>query len=232
MAVVFYRKHPGQDSQLQVRWIGELVTPVETLLKQPDFLRHLETFDHQTDALLRALASSLEELLAMEPQLGSGTSAALSADRLRTTLHNVLRVIFDVQRSRGKVREWFSTVDDATKVGAAQSLAGVLRKIEFLSLNFDGMGLQTAIPSLDAQLVASLTGRTAELEGEASTRKGQPPARRSVQRALRRLATNTSILRRLVAADRFVQAHLQTGPRQMWLERYRRVRSRIRRVLA
>ncbi len=70
MAVVFYRKHPGQDDQLQVRWIADLVEPATALLAQPDLLRHLEAFDVQTDALLRALAGSLEELLAIDRQPG------------------------------------------------------------------------------------------------------------------------------------------------------------------
>jgi glycosyltransferase involved in cell wall biosynthesis len=121
MAVIFYRKHPGQDDQLQVRWIADLVEPAAALRAQPELLRHLEAFDVQTDVLLRALAGSLEELLAIERQPGSSESVSFSLDRLRAASDSVLRIIFDIQRTRGKLREWYTTVDDAVPVRAAQT---------------------------------------------------------------------------------------------------------------
>ena len=71
-------KASGQDEQLQVRWIADLVEPASALLDQPEFRQHLEAFDRQTDTLLRALAGSLEELMALEGQPGAAGWANLS----------------------------------------------------------------------------------------------------------------------------------------------------------
>jgi GT2 family glycosyltransferase/glycosyltransferase involved in cell wall biosynthesis len=229
MAVVFYRKHPGQDGQLQVGWLARLNGPVETLLKQPDFLQHMHVFDDQTNTLLRALASSLEELLAMGPLPGGHGPAALPADRVRPALHNVLRVIFDVERTRGKVQEWFSNVDDPAKIRAAQSLAGVLRKIEFLNLNCDRLGLPQTIAPLDRRFVDALRERIGDVEGPVSAgRTWQPSSPGFVSRVLRRVAANRTLFAWLLTADRLVQARLQASGRQDWWDAYRRVRARIR----
>jgi hypothetical protein len=211
-----------------VRWVAELTGPAAALLKQPELLHHLEAFDEQTNALLRAQAASLEELLALGPQLGTGASPALSADRLRGALHNVLRVIFDVERTRGKVQEWFSTVDDPAKVRAAQTPGSILRKIKFLNLNAGPLGLPDTMSAIDSHVVANLREKIAELEGAASNPEGLSPARRRLRRAVRRLLASQRLLGRLRAADRFVQARLQTA----WLQRYQRVRSRVREVLS
>ena len=230
MAVVFYRKHPGQDDQLQVRWVGELAGAVDVLLKQPDLLRHLEAFDRQTDALLCALAGSLEELLAIDPQLGLASTTALSIERLRTTLHRALGVIFDARRTRGKVREWFSSVNDPARMSAAQSLGSVLRKMEFLNLGSTGVQLPGASSDVH-DIIAQLRMRISELEGAGSNRPLQPvPC--SIRRVVERLIRNPGIFRRLLVADRYVQSRLQTSGRHTWLHHYRRIRSRMRRVLA
>ena len=122
MAVVFYRKHPGRDDELQVRWIADLVEPAAALLAQPDFLRHLEAFDAQTDTLLRALAGSLD-LVVSDPQ--SGEASALRR-RAPWSLHSILRVVFDVERTRGKLQEWFSIGRrPGARSKAAQTLASV-----------------------------------------------------------------------------------------------------------
>jgi GT2 family glycosyltransferase/glycosyltransferase involved in cell wall biosynthesis len=216
MAVVFYRKHPGQDDQLQVRWIADLVGPAIALLARQELLRHLEAFDVQTDSLLRALAGSLEELTAIDSQAGS--TASLSAERLRAALHNVLRVIFDVERTRGKVQEWFATVDDPAKLRAAQTLAGVRRKLEFLNLDGASLGtLQNMVAPLDSQPAAGIIG-------------GRSLIQRSRQR-LRRVLAKPSILSRLLAVDRFVEARLQSTATPDWLATYRRVRRRIRQAV-
>ncbi|HET8999650.1 MAG TPA: hypothetical protein VFP86_08400, partial [bacterium] len=81
--------------------------------------------------------------------------------------------------------------------------------------------------SIDSQVVASLRQKIAELEGAASSGEQIPPARRLFRAAWRRLAS-PGVLGRLRAADRFVQARLQTA----WLERYQRVRNRVREVLS
>ena len=231
MAVVFFRKHPGQDEQLQVRWIAELNGPVAMLLTQPDFLRQLEAFDLQTNTLLGGLAGSLEALLVLDPRLAADTPAALSADRVRVALHNVLRVIFDVQRTRGKVQEWFATVDDPAKTRAAQTLASVRRKLEFLNLNAGQSGLLGTMAPFDAQAVASLGGRIEELERARRSGEGERPRRRAVRQAVRRLVANPRILPRLLMADRFLLARLRASAHHDWLEYYVRVRRRIRHLM-
>ena len=100
-------------------------SPPQRLLDQPDLLLHLEAFDRQSDDLLRSLARSLEGLLAID---SAASTAGLSVDRLRASLHNLFGVLFDVERTRGKIDEWFSMVDDARIAKAAQALACVLRK--------------------------------------------------------------------------------------------------------
>ena len=149
-------------------------------------------------------------------------------------LHNVLRVIFDVQRTRGKLQEWFSTVDDPAKVRAAQTLAGVMRKIEFLNLNAEALGpLQSPMVPIDSLTVAGLSGRIAQIEGmpAASARRGRSPLRQRMRHRLRLFLVNPFIFSRAVKADRFIEARLQATTRPTWLTNYRRLRSRIRRIL-
>jgi GT2 family glycosyltransferase/glycosyltransferase involved in cell wall biosynthesis len=230
MAVVFYRKHPGQDEQLQVRWMADLVEPASALLTQPDFLHHLEAFDRQTDTVLRSLAGSLEALMVIDREPESSTAASLSGDRLRVALHNVLRVVFDVQRTRGKLQEWFSMVDDPAKVRAAQTLVSVIRKIEFLNLNAADVGpLRNRMP-IDSRAVASLSGRIAGIGGMPAhtAARFRSPLQQGMKQGLRRFLVNPFILSRVLKADRFIEARLQSSSRLAWLANYRRVRSRIR----
>ena len=218
MAVVFYRKHPGQDDQLQVRWIADLVEPAAALLAEPERLRHLEAFDTQTDALLRALAGSLDELMAVGRLPVGSTSGQLSTERLRAALDNVLRVIFDVERTRGKLREWYSMVDDPMKLRAAQTLAGATRKIEFLNLDPTRLGaLQRVVAPIGSQLIDSACVR-------------RTIGQRAQQR-LRRVLTHPSILSPLLTIDRFIESRLQSTERPSWIANYRRARRRIRIML-
>jgi GT2 family glycosyltransferase/glycosyltransferase involved in cell wall biosynthesis len=232
MAVVFYRKHPGQDDQLQVRWLADLVEPASVLLAQPDFLRQLETFDRETDVLLGALAGSLEGLMAIgrhpEP-----SASGLSGDRLRSGLHNILCVIFDVQRTRGKLQEWFSNVDDPAKVRAAQTLASVMRKIEFLNVNAGNLGsLPDQLP-IDPRAVATLSGRIAAIDGmpAPAAAVNRSPLRRGLRQSVQRFLGAPFIFGRVVRADRFIEARLQSAGRDAWLTNYRRVRHRIRSLM-
>jgi hypothetical protein len=229
MAVVFYRKHPGQDEHLDVEWVADLVRPADALVSDPPFLQHLDAFDAQTDTLLRGLAGSLEELLAMNQRPGSDAVAGLSPERLRAGLHNVLKAIFDVQRTRGKVREWFSGVDDHRRIRAAQVLATVLRKIEFLNLTADRSGMLGSAP-INNELLEGLRARVGTLDGMA-VGAGSPPDRRRTLRAVRRLLAWPGVARRLLQADRFIQSRLLTTTGGPWLERYRRARSHIRRIV-
>ena len=230
MAVVFYRKHPGQDDQLQVRWIADLIEPATALLAQPDFLRHLEAFDEQTDTLLRTIAGSLEELM--------GTVQDV---QFRASLNDILRVIFDVERTRGKLQEWFSMVDDPARVKAAQTLASVMRKIEFLNLNAGDFGLPSharpegraydPIAPIDTLAVESLSRKIEELDGVMSTPAGRRLRRKPVGQAIRRAVARSSLLPRLLTADRYVQERLEARSNPGWLVSYRRVRNRIRDLL-
>ena len=235
MAVVFYRKHPGQDEQLQVRWVADLVEPASALL-HPTGLPAASSKRSiaRPTSLLRALAGSLEGLIAMDRQPGSSASVSLSGDRLRAALHNVLRVVFDVERTRGKLQEWFSMVDDPAKVRAAQTLASVMRKIEFLNLNAEALGpLQSPIVSIDSRTVAGLSGRIAQIEGlpAASARRVGNPLQQRMRHGLRQTLVNPFILSRAIKADRFIEDRLQATTRPTWLTNYRRLRSRIRRIL-
>ena len=227
MAVVFYRKHPGQDEQLQVQWLADLVEPASVLMAQPDFLRQLETFDRETDNLLGALAGSLEELVTLGQQPES-SAPGLSGDRLRAGLHNLLRVVFDVQRTRGKLQEWYAMVDNPAKVRAAQTLASVTRKIEFLNANAGSLGALPHAMPIDPRAVATLSGRIAAIDGMPAAAPTRSPLTRGLRQGLRRFLATPFIFGRVIKADRFIEAHLQSASRHAWLTNYRRARRRIR----
>jgi hypothetical protein len=154
-------------------------------------------------------------------------------DRLRAALHNVFRVIFDVERTRGKLHEWYSTVADPAQVRAAQTLAAVLRKIEFLnSTALRTAALSGGLSSLDASDLTALGNRLAG--GVGTTPDGARNhfrARGALKRRLRRLVMNATTLSTLLAMDHFMETRLQSV-RPSWLASYRRVRTRIRRALA
>jgi len=218
MAVVFYRKHPGEDEQLQVGWIADLVRPAAALSGDAELLRELEYFDASTDVWLPTVADSLEKQPSA-PELGGGA------------LHGVLGTIFDVERTRGKIQEWYSNVDVESKIRAAQTLAAALRKVEWLSGNDDALRQMSHSGSpVDPRAVATLAARVAGLDGmSALTRSrspsqalGQYPGRRPVSRLL---------VPRLQRVDRYVQALLQSRGREDWLAKYRRLRRRIGKLM-
>jgi GT2 family glycosyltransferase/glycosyltransferase involved in cell wall biosynthesis len=221
MAVVFYRKHPAEDPHLQVQWLADLAEPVETLIRQPDVLRSLEAFDTQTDALLKATAESLDTMLSLQGQLRNGV-ADLSAERVRAGLNNVFRVVFDVQRTRGKVREWYGSVDDTARTSAAQAFAAVLRKVEFLGTTSASMAT-LPLASVPGGNGSFATGVVAPSRGVVNG----PRLDVRLARRLRRLVDRPAIRGRLVAADRRIQATL----RRAWLTRYQQLRTRLRRAL-
>ncbi len=223
---------PGRIEELQVRWIADLVEPAKTLLDQPEFLHHLQLFDSQTDTLLRALAGSLEQLMALDSRPGSSAPISFSAERLRAALNNVLRVVFDVERTRGKLSEWYAQVDDPAKVQAAQTLASVMRKIEFLNLGGgQAVALQGTVGSFDSRAVASLSERIAEIPGLPAAGKSGSQLRQGVKQRLRRMTAIPWMLSLMLDVDRFVEARLQSTARPQWIANYRGLRSRIRRLL-
>ena len=220
---------PVTDDYLKVRWISDLIEPASSVVAQPALLSHLEAFDTQTDALLRALARSLEELLAMDRPAGDSASISLSHNRLRAAVHNVLEVIFDVERTRGKLEEWFSSVEDPAKARAAKTLASVMRKIEFLNLTAEGIGPLRSVAPIDSGAVATLSQQIAGIDGmPALTRMGVAGSpQQRIRRRVRRVLGAPFIFSRLLKADRFIEARLQPN-HAAWLTNYRRFRGRIR----
>lgn len=229
MAVVFYRKHPGEDQQLQVREVVDLAAPASALLARPELLTALEAFDAQTDALLTALAGSLEALMAIQSRTDAGRAVDWSNERVRAALHNVLRLIFDVQRTRGKLQAWYDLVDDPARARAAQTLTTVLRKIEFLQWQTGPGPLNGAVGSLDARTMAALAGGLASMPGGGSIRLSS--RREGLGRRISRLVATPAVVSRLVWVDRRLLAWLDASAGPAWTTRYRQIRGRLRRVL-
>jgi hypothetical protein len=168
MAVVFYRKHPGIDDMLQVRWVADWADAVDRLAAQPALLDKLRTIDAHTDTFFTAMAASLEDLLALEASAGDGVMpAAMPTERIRPTLNGVLALIFDVQRTRGKVHEWYAGVNDPVKLDAAKALLGWVRKLDFLNAQpGELMNLPGPMSQVNRDVVASLRARASDLEQE------------------------------------------------------------------
>jgi GT2 family glycosyltransferase/glycosyltransferase involved in cell wall biosynthesis len=166
MAVVFYRKHPQIDDQLQVRWIGDWTDAVEDLLTQPELEARLRALDEQTNAFLRSLARTLEELVSLQQSLGTDLFSAKPGDASRSRLLDaVFAVIFDVERTRGKVHEWYAGVDDPRKVDLAMRLLGCVRRLEFLSSTPDEVRrLRGTVTWLETDVAGGLRDRITILE--------------------------------------------------------------------
>jgi len=224
MAVVFYRKHPAEDPQLQVRWLADLVGPADRLSRQPALLEQLEAFDVQTDALLQATAQSLETMLLLRQPLRDGLLSTLSTERVRAGLHNVFRTIFDVQRTRGKVREWYASVDDPMSARAAQALASALRKIDVFTAT---SGSMAALPHAPLGALGALAGTEGPRGGPSRHRLAS-----RLWRQIRRFVDTPAIRTRMLAADRRIQRALQTPERREWQLRYQHLRGRIQRSLS
>ena len=107
-------------------------------------------------------------------------------------------------------------------------LASVMRKIEFFNLSAVDFGLPVTMPALDGRAVAGLSSRIEQLQGVMATPGGQRLRRRPFGQALRRFVAGSSILPRLLAADRYLQDRLQAASNPNWLASYRRMRRRIR----
>jgi GT2 family glycosyltransferase/glycosyltransferase involved in cell wall biosynthesis len=208
MAVVFYRKHPGQDDQLQVQWLSDLSAAVGAQSIPGEILARVDSLDRVTDRLLREFARSLERGL----RHGVAHHASASMERRgRVALNNVLRAIFDVERTRGKVLEWFSGVDEASKISGAQLVATTRLKQAFLEAD------------------VTVTPLPVDLAFAAAPATGTSPARgQLVRRTLRRIVAHPRVFPHLLTADRLVQNTLQAPGREAWLERYRSLRKRLR----
>jgi len=219
MAVVFYRKHPRMDELLQVRWIGDWADAVDTLVAKPELEASLRVLDADTDTLLRSLARTLEDIVRLQAQSERVASMPkLSVESLTRSLNVVLGIIFEVERTRGKVDEWYHGVDRG-KIEVAQRLVACMRKLEFYAAHpAEIKTLQSTIGWLNHDVVGGLRSRIADLErqlGLPGSRGGNGRLDRAAMRVARKV-------------DLLIQQQLG---RSTWLGQYQSVRGRLKRIL-
>ncbi|HXW05583.1 MAG TPA: glycosyltransferase [Vicinamibacterales bacterium] len=229
MAVVFFRKHPILDDELRVGSVDAVFPAARTLLGRPAVLQQLEAFDRETDKALRALAVSYEALGSLGRQPGAESTGGLPDDRLRGGLHQLFDIVFDIARTRGKIQEWCSDSTDRALCGAAQTLASVIRKLEFFDRTPQHEVLRGST-TLDADAMANLRAHMAGLEIPVPDR-GSTDGGSFGSRAFRRILMQPAVLGRLLSADRAIQRRLQGEKRREWLRRYLRVRAGVGRSL-
>jgi hypothetical protein len=158
----------------------------------------------------------------LQAALGAQSSAPrLPTSTIRSTLEAVLAVVFEVERTRGKVEEWYAGVKNEATVDLAKRLTSCHRKLEFLSATpTELQKLKGTIQWLDGDVTANLRRRVGELEHQLGLRlSGHSPARRLRGRLL-------AVARR---ADVFVQQRL--GRRNRWLDPYMSVRGKLKRIV-
>jgi GT2 family glycosyltransferase/glycosyltransferase involved in cell wall biosynthesis len=222
MAVVFYRMHPQIDSQLEVRWIGDWGEAVERLTSSPEMDGYLRVIDAETDTFLASLAKSLEGLIDLQASLGGDVLWRNTKESsLTSLLHNVLATIFEVERTRGKIEEWYASVDDPRTVECAKRLLACIRKLEFFAVNpKEVQRLKGTIGWLDQDVIGNLRSRIGSLEQQLAGKRFW-----STLRLERRIL---SLARR---ADWFLQNQLSQHASDPWLDTYRSVRGRLKRLL-
>jgi glycosyltransferase involved in cell wall biosynthesis len=233
-AVILYRKHPGLDPLIDVRWIASTVDAVEELMNQPALLEKVKAVDEQGDLFLSGLARSLEDVLAVPDVAPSALAPAASPERLTAALDALYAAIFDLARVRGKVDEWFANVASSEKREAAKSLVGCIRKLEFLSNHADGMrtlDVEAGRGHRIDELRATLQG----LQGEAGRSWVRSTGERPAERPARRFVgmvpgkVRQRVAMPLRAADLALQTRLHG--RRRWLTLYLQIRNRLRRVV-
>lgn len=229
MAVVFYRKHPGLDDLLQVRWIGDSVPSVEKLVAQPELLDKVRSIDQATDRFLHTLERSFDELVQLDESMASGAAAGLSPRGLRRALNGVLAVIFDVHRTRGKVEEWYRGVSNREIVDAAQAMAACVRKLTFFTSSSPDLQA-LGVPGLSPDLMSGFHARVDELDrdlgGELRARVSRPFTGRGAGGALGYRAIGW-----MRAMDVYVQTRLSDLDEGRWLSRYQRLREDLKRLV-
>ncbi len=250
MAVVFYRKHPRIDGQLQVRWIGDWTKAVEELIARPELEARLRALDEQTDAFLRSLARTLDELGGLQRNLGIDVLHASGAGTRRPPLLDVVfAVIFDVARTRGKVDEWYADVQDPRKAELAKMLIGCARRLEFLSSTPEETErLRGTISWLERDVIGGLASRLAALESHLGTPSDRPPAldrpgdveavsarlaalERQLNGNRSRMASRRAWISVLRRADLSIQYRLRRHARGLFLPQYHAMRGRLKRWL-
>jgi glycosyltransferase involved in cell wall biosynthesis len=235
MAVVFYRKHPQIDDQLQVRWIGDWTDAIDELAIRPDLQSRLRALDEQTGTFLRSLVQTLGDLAA----LPAGTSRPRLLDA-------ALTVVFDAERTRGKVHEWYADVHDARKIELAETLLSCVRRLEFLSPAPEEIRqLSGSARWLETHVVGDLESRVADLERRLAS--GQGPGSMLTQSGAAQLQAQLSqieqelgashgrprdaVARFLRRADLSIQYRLGRHARGFLLPQYRAIRLRLKRFL-
>ena len=220
MAVVFYRKHPQMDDLLQVRWIGDWTDAVETLAAKAEIDRSIGALDRDTDALLRSLAQTLEGLIEFQSKASSPAAVPkFTPETLKRSLDSVVGLIFEVERTRGKVQEWYKDVKNPATVEAAKRLIGCMRKLEFFANRpAEIKRLQETISWLDTSELGSLRNRIAELEGQLRM-PGAGSRLRRIDRTAWRVARKVDLI---------IQQQLG---RRGWLGHYQSFRHRLIRLM-
>jgi len=244
MAAVFYRKHPHVDDLIQLRWIDDWTRAVDLLT--PDVTRRamLDQLDARSRALLLAIESLLESAVSHVPS--PSTSA---------TLDTVLGVLFDLERTTGKVEGWYSGVLDVNKVAVATRLIPCARRLEFLAgRSLAGITIDPDLTWLDAEPATTLLARLTAVEARiaagpdaiAGLNLSAPEQRATaaarlrdtiagVERALtppppRSAAARPvrhAVISFLRRADLHLQHRLGAHGDGRWLREYRRARTRL-----
>jgi hypothetical protein len=229
-AVILYRKHPGLDPLIEVRWIAAIVDAVETVMNRPSLLDQVKAADRQGDVFLTELARSLEELLEIPDVAESGLVAESSPDRLKTALDAVYAEIFGLARTRGKVEEWFANVESLSKREVAKTLASCIRKLEFLSQHTDRIRTLDMV-AVEPVAIDELRAKLHALEHEMGDPWIRPSGSRPRGRFLRVVPERVRqrVVMPLRTADLAVQSRLQG--RHPWLGLYLGIRNQIRRVV-
>lgn len=243
MAVVFYRKHPQIDDQLQVRWIEDWTGAIDELATRPDLQSRLRALDEQTDTFLRSLVETLDDL-AGSP--GADEAGPPAAGRPRPRLLDAaLTVVFDAERTRGKVHEWYADVQDVRKVELAGTLLSCVRRLEFLSpAPGDLRQLSASARWLETHVVEDLESRVADLgrrlasgqtPGSRLTRSGAAHVQIQLAGIEQELGSHAwprdAVARFLRRADLSIQYRLGRHARGLLLPQYRAMRVRLRRFL-
>ena len=170
---------------------------------------------------VRSLAKSLQELTSLQGEGISGFPAPkFAGDSLDNLLNSVLRVIFDVERTRGKVEEWYRGVEDRDKVEAAKRLIGLMRKLEFFSVQpAEVEKLRGTLHWLNNDVVGGLRTRVADLERQLGLGGGRSRYF-GLDRAVWRVARKT---------DLYIQQQLSRH--EGWLGHYQSVRTRLKQLV-
>ena len=226
MGVALYRRHPQLDALVDVGWLGDADVTLKPFLADPSVLDRMRRIDEQTDRLLLSLATTLDEQLATAP-----ARAVDAASGSQLTFNRVLDVMFDAERTRGKVTEWYANVSDPASVDAARTVLTTLRKLERLETRWAGASRRELSLAGDP----ALQDEVRAVEQQLGTPLVRVPGRSAALRAgavglLRRVLLRRTVFLQLRALDARLVQRLRGRPGP-WLSGYMRARNRVRRLL-